>query len=391
MKRPLLLLLLVAPVLALAGAGQLQFGDEPPRELDAVYQVGEVIYLPAEPLLGALGVKTNWNTTAGRLTITYENNVAAVTLFSETALVNGRLVPLGATPRFIGGRLCLPVSFFEQALPKLLAKSVKLTGLAPHAPAQIAVQPYVEPPPGPEPPPTRRRHMLSLHRIVLDAGHGGHDSGARSPQGLEEKDVNLALVLKLARRLRRGTDLELVLTRRDDIFIPLAERTRIANEAGADLFMCLHANGAFSQTATGFEVYFLSAQASDARAAALARAENSAEAIGSPIDGLPAGGDDLSAIFHDLIRTENLAASERLAVAIQSRLDLAMDIENRGVKQAPFYVLVGAQMPAVLVEVGFMSNPIEAAMLFRPETQDKVVSALYESILYYDQVRAASE
>jgi N-acetylmuramoyl-L-alanine amidase len=92
-----------------------------------------------------------------------------------------------------------------------------------------------------------------------------------------------------------------------------------------------------------------------------------------------------------LIRIENLVASERLAVAIQSRLDLAMDIENRGVKQAPFYVLVGAQMPAVLVEVGFMSNPVEAAMLFRPEVQDKIVNALYKSIIYYDQVRAASD
>ena len=389
MKRAWPWLWLIVPVLALAGAGQLQLGDAPPRTLDAVYQVDGVIYLPAEPLLDQLGAHTVWSATAGRLTVTHENNVAAATLFSDVALINGRLLPLGATPRFIGGRLCLPVSFFEQVLPKLLGKSVKLTGLTPSAPPPVVLQPYVEPPP--DAAPGRRHAMLSLRKIVLDAGHGGHDTGARSPQGLNEKDVNLALALKLAKKLRRRTNLEVVLTRHDDTFIPLPERTRIANEAGADLFMCLHANGAYSQTATGFEVYFLSARASDARAAALARLENSAEALGGAVDGLPAGGDDLSAIFHDLIRTENLAASQRMAVAIQARLDLAMNIENRGVKQAPFYVLVGAQMPAVLVEVGFMSNPDEAAMLFRPEVQDRIVDALYDAILYYDQVRAAAE
>ncbi len=384
-------LLLLVPMLALAGAGQLQFGDDAPRPLEAVFQVGDVVYLPVEPLLNQIGANTNWNTTSGRLTVSFDGNVAAVTLFADMALVNGRVVPLGAPPRFIGGRLCLPRSFFEQALPKLTGRAVQLVDLTPSVAAEIVIAPYVEPPPEVEVPPSRRHKMMSLRKIVLDAGHGAHDPGACSPQGLREKDVNLALVLRLARKLRRQTNIEVVLTRHDDIFLPLPERTRIANRSGADLFMCIHANGAYSHTATGFEVYFLSAQASDARAAALARLENSAEAMGAEIDGFPAGGDDLTAIFHDLIRTENLAASERLAVAIQSRLDLAMNIDNRGVKQAPFYVLVGAQMPAVLVEVGFMSNPDEAAMLFQPDVQERIVNALYEAILYYDRIRAANQ
>ena len=141
------------------------------------------------------------------------------------------------------------------------------------------------------------------------------------------------------------------------------------------------------RTATGFEVYFLSLDASDDRAARLAAAENAGISAEPAFD--QPSGDDVSAILRDMIRTENLSASERLAVAMQARLDLAMNIENRGVKQAPFYVLAGAQMPAVLIEVGFMSNPEEAELLRRSDVQARVVNALFNAILYYDSISAA--
>jgi len=382
MKRRLILFLLVLPMLALAGAGQLRVGEAPPHELAGLVRVGDVDYLPAEPILVELGANVFWNAAVRRLTIDLNDRIATTSPLADFALVDGTIVPLQHPPRFIGGRLCLPLSFYEKALPLLLGEPVTLAGLQPVAPSPFDLRLYVDRS-------RQKRKMLSLHKIVLDAGHGGHDPGARSPQGIREKDINLAITLQLAAKLKKETDLNVILTRDDDTFIPLSERTEMANEAGAELFMSIHANGAYNRSATGFEVYFLSSQASDERTAALAAFENR-QAGPMPADNPFGGGDDLNNILRDMIRTENLAASERLAVAIQARLDIAMHIENRGVKQAPFYVLAGAQMPAVLVEVGFLSNPREAALLQSQPTQDIIVSALYQAIMYYDAVNAAT-
>lgn len=387
MKLRLLVIVLLLPLVAFAGRGLWRQGDDQSGAIQGVYQVGETVYVAAEPLLSTLGARTCWNTASQRLTVTMAGKVGAVTLFSEWALVDGQLVSLGAPPRFLEGRFCLPVSFFDLAWPKLSGSELQLTSLEPSAPQRVAFVPYRE---ALQPRAVKRREMAALHRIVLDAGHGGHDPGAISPQGIREKDVNLAITLKLAQKLRQNTDAQVVLTRHRDIFISLAERARIANRVQADAFLSIHANGAYNRRATGFEVYFLSARASDARAAALAKFENSDLAIGGDFENLPSSEDDLATILRDMIRTENLAASERLAVAIQSRLDIAMHIENRGVKQAPFYVLLGTQMPAVLIEVGFLSNPREAELLNSAAVQDLIVSALYQAILYYDSVRAAA-
>lgn len=350
----------------------------------AAYRVGDVTYLPAESLLQALGATTVWNAAGRRLTIRWEDKLAALSAFSDYALVNGQVVPLGATPRFLAGRLFVPLAFFERAWPQLTGRPVTFAELSTAPPPLIESQ-LVTDLAG------ERHHLLSLHKIVLDAGHGGHDPGARSPAGHREKDVNLALVRQLADRFTRETDAAIILSRRDDTFIPLPERTNTANREGADLFISIHANGAYSHTATGFEVYFLSLKSSDDRAARLAALENGAEIADGAAPPSAASGGDLEAILGDMIRTENLTASERLAVALQARLDLAMRIDNRGVKQAPFFVLAGAQMPAVLIEVGFMSNPQEAALLFRPDVQKRIVDALFAAILYYDAYRAAAQ
>ncbi|HPQ68508.1 MAG TPA: N-acetylmuramoyl-L-alanine amidase [bacterium] len=367
---------------AWAGQGLLCVGEQEMHPLGDVLQVGEDVYFPAESLLTELGCSVFWHTTGRRLTVRYENRTAMVSPYSRLALVDGRQILLTQSPRFINGRLCVPQCFVERVTPLLLGREVKLSALTPTAPEPLPVRPFAE---------LKRRRMLSLRKIVLDAGHGGHDPGAKSPQGLREKDINLAITLALAEKLKSQTDVEVVLTRNDDTFIPLPGRTNIANQSGADLFMSMHANGAYNRGATGFEVYFLSAQASDARAAALAAFENGENAAGAEAGNDGEEGGDLTQILRDMFRTENLAASERLAVAIQARLDIAMNMENRGVKQAPFFVLSGAQMPAVLVEVGFMSNFREAEILNNPETQKIIVSALYQAIIYYDAVRAASD
>lgn len=347
----------------------------------AVYEVDGVIFLPAEPLLDQLGLKVVWNAAGRRLTVRSENRLASVTLFSSKALVNGRLIEMPAGPRLLAGRVHLPQQFFQTVLPELTGRPVELCNLRPVPPPQVLPRLYADRATG-------RHRLLSLRKLVLDAGHGAHDPGARSPQGIREKDINLAIVLQLAEKLRRETDIEVILTRGDDTFIPLPDRTRLANLSAADLFISVHANGAYRRAATGFEVYFLSLTSSDRQAAALALLENGEHFLPASAED---AADDLHLILGDLIRTENLAASERLALAMQARLDLAMNLENRGVKQAPFYVLAGAQMPAVLIEVGFVTNPEEALLLVKPDVQQRVVDALYNAILYYDALNAASE
>jgi N-acetylmuramoyl-L-alanine amidase len=370
---------MLALATAAAAGGVLRLGAKE-LPLADTYQVDGVVYLPAEAVLRQLGATPTWHADAQRLTVRWEERVASLSVFADFALVNGQVVPLPAAPRFLAGRLCVPAAFFERAGPLLFGRPIALADLQPAAPPVVQPRLFLDQAKG-------RHRLLSLRKLVLDAGHGGHDHGARSPQGFSEKDVNLAIVLKLADRLRRETDMEVVITRTDDTFIPLPQRTQIANAGGADLFVSIHGNGAYRRSATGFEVYFLSLQSSDDRAARLAAFENGPEMAVLPLD--PSGtSDDLSAILRDVIRTENLAASERLAVAMQQRLDLAMNIENRGVKQAPFFVLAGAQMPAVLIEVGFMSNPEEAESLRRPDVQARIVAALFEAVLYYDLVNA---
>lgn len=376
------LLLASASASASADQGFLCVGGQEMHPLTEVLQVGDAVYFPAEPLLTDLGCTVFWNTASRRLTMRNDNKSATVSPFCRIVLIDGTQIALEQSPRFINGILCVPQSFIERIVPVLIGREIKLSALTPAVPESLELRPFGD---------LKRRRMLSLRKIVLDAGHGGYDPGAKSPQGIREKDINLAITLALAKKLKSKTDIEVVLTRNDDTFIPLPGRTNIANQSGADLFMSVHANGAYNRGATGFEVYFLSAQASDARAAALAAFENGENVPGVNDAGAGDEGGDLSQILRDMFRTENLAASERLAVAIQARLDIAMRMENRGVKQAPFFVLSGAQMPAVLVEVGFLSNFREAEILANPETQKIIVSALYQAIIYYDAVRAASD
>lgn len=372
--------------LAWAGAGAgtavVRLGDRD-IAVEDVYQVGDTVFLPAGPVIEKLGGKTTWHADGRRLTVRFGERHASTTLFSTLAAVDGKLIDVGAKPRFLNGRLYLAAGFFRKAVPILTDQPVTLLQVEAVDPPAVQPELFVDQA-------GNRRRMLSLRRIVLDAGHGGRDPGAKSPRGIREKDINLAVTLDLADRLRRETSLEVVLTRSDDTFVPLSDRTAMANGNAADMFVSIHANGAYRRSATGFEVYFLSLRSSDDRAARLAAMENGPEhALPAPEDD-EGTGDDLNSILRDMIRTENLASSERLAVAMQARLDLAMNLENRGVKQAPFFVLAGAQMPAVLIEVGFVTNQREAEMLTEPATRARIVDSLVDAILYYDAVSAAS-
>jgi N-acetylmuramoyl-L-alanine amidase len=212
---------------------------------------------------------------------------------------------------------------------------------------------------------------------VVDAGHGGEKDGAIGPGGVKEKDLALAIARRVAARLR-AQGAEVRLTRDGDEPLELDRRTAIANDAAADLFLSIHLNSMPTVKARarahGIETYFLSLDASDARASAVAAREN-ADAPAAAA----APEDPVAGILADLASADALAESSRLAQAIHARL-VAAGPADRGVKQAPFKVLSGARMAAVLLEVGFISHPDESRLLASPVHQERLAAAIADGV-----------
>jgi N-acetylmuramoyl-L-alanine amidase len=215
---------------------------------------------------------------------------------------------------------------------------------------------------------------------VVDPGHGGDQDGALAPDGKHEKDLALQIARRVASRLQRQ-GARVLLTRTGDVGVPLAERAALANSVQADIFVSIHLNSMPTKlsrkVSSGVETYFLSADATDASASAVAARENADRLAGEPqLD----ASDPVAGILDDLQNTEALSASSRLAYAIHERLVARTRAENRGVKQAPFYVLAGARMPAVLLEVGFISHGAESRKLEAPAYQEVLAQAVAEGV-----------
>jgi N-acetylmuramoyl-L-alanine amidase len=215
---------------------------------------------------------------------------------------------------------------------------------------------------------------------VIDPGHGGDQEGALSPTGECEKDLALDLALRISRRLKK-MGAKVVLTRTGDVTVPLANRAALATALKADVFVSVHLNSMATaelrKKTTGVETYFLSADATDSRASAVAARENADRLAGEPE---PDPNDPVAGILSSLENAAVLQQSSRLAYALHEKLVAALQAEDHGVKQAPFYVLAGARMPAVLLEVGFISNETEAAKLRRREYRDRIADAVADGI-----------
>lgn len=189
-------------------------------------------------------------------------------------------------------------------------------------------------------------------KIVVDAGHGGKDAGGHKLFGLKEKELNLLLARELYDLLKGEENFDVLLTRSDDTFVPLSDRSRLANDFKADIFISLHANASRDRREKGFEVYFMSEKASDPGAAEVADYENS-------VVGLEDGGgqgDATAMLLHSLARNEYLNEGGQLAGLVTAEMEKRTPFINRGVKQAAFYVLRGTYSPGILVEMGFMTN-----------------------------------
>lgn len=217
-----------------------------------------------------------------------------------------------------------------------------------------------------------------IRRIVVDAGHGGHDSGAIGAGGTYEKDVVLAIALKLAKRLREDLGLDVVLTRSTDVFLELQERTAIANQVGADLFVSIHANASPNRNTSGIETYYLNLAKTE-KAAQLAAKEN-----GTSLEKVSL----LQAVLFDLMANYKLNDSALMADDVQKAVHRKVaesysSSRNLGVKQGPFYVLVGATMPSILVETSFLSNSQEEERLKDPRYQETIAEGITDGIKGY--------
>lgn len=235
----------------------------------------------------------------------------------------------------------------------------------------------------PTPPVSRPDLTPGIRTIVIDPGHGGTESGAVGPSGVLEKELTLTLARDLEARLEQS-GIRVILTRNEDASLPLDSRTALANQNKADLFISIHLNSSLGSGAYGAETYFLSAEATDAPAARAAAAEN-VEAAPAPEETQadPQAMEDLQLILWDLAQSQHMAESQRFAKLVQGELNQALQLRDRGVKQAPFRVLMGAAMPAVLVELGFVSNPDEEKKLQDPEYRGDLIAALARAVQRY--------
>ena len=365
----------------------------------------------ADELLGPLGGRVS-RVTDGRWTLA----IPGLTLDLRDGLpfagtVAGA-VPLASAPRWVAGVLVLPLSMVTELLPRLapgfrydrergelLAPDVALAQGAPERAGTVfakvgRVRVADAPTPTarvvPRRPSGGKATRVGLERriVVVDAGHGGPDGGMHGPIGgrftMHEKDITLAVALRLADALRdRGVDV--VLTRARDTLIALSDRGRIANTARGDLFLSIHVNAANLNwrdpgAARGYETYFLAeAKTDDARR--VERMEN--EAVRFETGAEAPKHDPLAFVINDMAQNEHLRESSDLAESVQRSLGRLHPGPSRGVKQAGFRVLVTAYMPAVLIEIGFGTNPFEATWMSDDARQGQIAASIADAAVEY--------
>jgi len=223
-----------------------------------------------------------------------------------------------------------------------------------------------------------RQLGLSARKIVIDAGHGGHDPGTIGPHGLQEKDLVLDVALRLSRLVREELGAEVVMTRATDVFVPLEERTAVANAQGADLFLSIHANSSRNPSARGIETYFLNF-AQDPHAEAVAARENAISAATLK---------DLQNLVKAIALNSKIDESRDFAASVQEALIQSLrpvtpELADRGIRTAPFYVLIGANMPSILAEIAFVSNPQEERLLRTAEHRERIARSLLDGVRGY--------
>jgi N-acetylmuramoyl-L-alanine amidase len=356
------------------------------------FLTGTALVFPVQPAANYGGLGAAWNPQVHLLSLSLHDKVLGRLELGEAWLYEApaHRVALAAPLRLVDGAPCLDSDSLRTVLQRLCPLGLSFespspdeaaAALAMARPQEPAPDPSLEPTDEPEVAPTplpqdqnlvaaRPLNGRKIRTIVIDPGHGGEDPGAHGPHGLREKDVCLAIALRVKAALAKQPDLTVLLTRDSDVFIPLRGRTEFANRADADLFVSIHNNASPDPTSHGSQVFFFDSQTSDRAAADLVARENE-------------NGDSLEVVLTDLAKTLVRDQSIPLAQDVQGTLGQAIKLKRRHVSYAPFFVLARTKMPAILVEVAFITNPAEEKLLKNEAFQQRVADSLAAGLMEY--------
>ena len=315
-------------------------------------------YLSLARICDFYGIDYKYDSFARTATIRKGSTLIALRAEGEKALINGEMIKIDKPAVLIGNVLYVPMPFIKNNLGPLI-------GYIP--PAKIPAEAQ-----GPK--------RFTIKSIVLDPGHGGNDPGALGRRSrLREKELTLRLARKL-RTILEDAGIKIVMTRDSDVFIPLPKRSEIANRSGADLFVSVHINASRSRSLRGFECYYLS-NATDDNARALEAFEDGSLKMDETASAEHSR--SLDKTLWDMTLTENRLESGELAGSICSSINESFAMGDRGVRTARFYVLKHTNIPAVLIEAGYISNKYEELKLKDPEFLDRIADSVAQGILRY--------
>jgi N-acetylmuramoyl-L-alanine amidase len=321
------------------------------------YDINGTAYLPLITYCERQGI--NWDYDIVTRTIVLNKGAHKVNMRAgdTLVLVNGKPQKISSPVDIYQGTIVVPYKFKEQVLDNLFVRSAPVS----KKPAAVI--------------------LSRIKKVVVDAGHGGEDAGAKGKTGLREKVVNLDIAKRLAALLKED-GIEVVLTRTTDKFITLPGRVEIANKSNADLFVSIHSNAHRSRNVNGFEVYYIAPRVSDSKRA-LNAAQNGARLNVDP-KCFAGHSESLKAILWDMVYTNSRAESIELARSICKQVDTCdLNIKMLGVKNANFHVLRGARIPAVLVEVGYLTNGTEEQYLKNNYYRQRIAEEIKQGIDNY--------
>jgi len=327
----------------------------PTREALPTYNINGVTYLPLISLCDLRRINWEYDTFTRTVNLSRDAHKINFMVGDTLLLVDGRPIHLKHPIDIYQGTVVVPYKFKEQILDVLFKET--------YPSKQVAIP------------------LLKIKKVVIDAGHGGNDPGAIGRSGVREKDVILDIARRLSRLLK--TDgVEVVMTRSTDRFVPLSSRADIANRSKADLFLSIHANANRVRSLSGFEVYYVSPGVDDSKRALSTAKDEILDLDSSCFDYLSL---NLKAILWDMIYTEARAESIELARSICRAIDRNLDTKILGIKGARFEVLRDVHIPAVLIEVGFLSNYNEERMLKNSYYRHEIAESIAEGIKNYSQ------
>ena len=322
----------------------------PPIAEGRFIQIDGAQYLPLSAVAKLHGLELIWDPDTRRAELSSETLKVRLRPGSPVLLINGRTEILEEPVLFHEGMIVVPSSFTRRLSPYL---------------AEVRRPSFVRP-------------RYRIQRVIVDAGHGGYDPGAIGRRGLREKTVALDIAKRLKSELE-AQGIDVVMTRKDDTFISLHRRTYLANQADADFFVSVHCNASRSRGVNGFEVYHLrpTAETVSQTAGDIDDTLLEEEAVYHP------DSTNLRAVLWDMVHAEDRVESVELARTVAWAMNDRLPTPNRGVKGARFYVLNGVRMPAVLVEVGFISNVAEEERLRSRDYRQQIAEAIAAGILAY--------